>query len=279
MLFSNSFIFFFEKIKLSFSFFSYLKFFFILELLLVLYVNLGCVWILEILTFIVLGFIFLLTKKSVRFFFINLNLLFILNFLFISKSFFNFLLFLELLSFFTFIFLFFKSKGLLFKNNKVVFFFINANLISVFFFLLFLFNYFKFTRLSDYSSSAFITAFFNLFYVKSVFTFFFFVKIGLLSGPLFGLEVYKNLNNCLFNKYNVIYVVFTPFFFFKNFIFLFQSFFFFKIFLILILSNFFFLKKTYDFRSFLYYSSQVNIIYFSFFISIFAATNVKFFFY
>ncbi len=269
LLFSNSFIFFFEKIKTGFSCSGYLKVFFLTELLLIFYTNASNLFFLEILTLLLVTLIFLLVKKNIKFFFVNLNLLLIFNFLFLTKSFFNFLLLLEFLGFFIFIFLFFKNKQSFLKNNKVVFFFINYNLVSLFTFLLFFYNYFRVVRLSEFCYSYQIDAFFNLFYIKAAFTTFFFIKMGLISGPLFGVEIYKNLNGFLFNNYNLVYVVLIPFFFLKNFLFLFSNFFFFKVFLALILSNFFFLKKTYTFRSFLYYSSQINIVYLSFFLSIF----------
>ena len=187
---------------------------------------------------------------------VNLTLVYV--FLINTSNLSQVLFFLEIVSFLIFLFIFLKEVSSFKKSNFSFFNFINLNVFSVSILLIFIYFYFIELRSPlTYQNTKLL----NNNFLKHIFTVFFLIKIGFLTGPLFMVDIYKNINKGLAPVYVFIYFFIIPTFFLFNFNFLILNSFFFETIVVLLISNFFLLKKKTNIRFFLYLSNQTNIVY------------------
>jgi hypothetical protein len=211
-------------------------------------------------------FLFFLKNKSGfnHIFFFNL-IINLLN----SVDIFNFFVLIEFINFLIFTFIVFFRKNKAYALSKTTYSFISVNLINFFSLTLFLFFFYYKNKSFFINQITYTNLFENLLPLKIFFNVFFFLKLGILTGPLFNLNFYLFLKKDQIAFYSILYFFIIPI----SLLHLFEGFFFLKkihhfLIIIVLASNIVFIKKKYNFRVLSFLSSQTNIFYILIFLNL-----------
>lgn len=229
-------------------------------------------------TFKILPYIYIYLTLTILLLFYNLNInKMMLNYILIinsilyclepSKNFVNTIILVELMNIILIFIILFNTKTQLNYKKYIYIILVSLNVITLSLFLItysILLNYYKSTNIEilvyflNNNNNIMIT---HCIYLAI------FIKLGLITGPIFNQYIYNNFNNKTLNLYLYFYYIIFPFIMLQWLILIpLNKFIMLIILLLIIILNIIYIKNFKKINTLLYISGQINLIYIMLFI-------------